>query len=286
MTGQALRTRAAARAALVLALALGAPLAAPTPAAAEFTFKRVRPPAPGSTARRIDIQIEPQPAAAPRAPAPAAPQEVSARTAPAVPSGAAQQSWFWSSVSPALAPVPGRFQQAARVAARPPEASGVRAPQLQTLQRIVSRHGREILRHSVGTRVSPALVLALISVESAGRVDAVSSANAQGLMQLIPDTAARFGVTDTRDPDQNIRGGVAYLDWLMGEFHGDPVLALAGYNAGEGAVRRHEGVPPYAETRAYVPKVMAAWAVARRLCITPPDLPGDGCVFQTQLASN
>jgi soluble lytic murein transglycosylase-like protein len=103
-------------------------------------------------------------------------------------------------------------------------------------------------------------------------------------MQLIPATAERFGVSDTTDPGQNIKGGVAYLNWLMEEFGNDPVLALAAYNAGEGAVRRHGGVPPYAETRAYVPKVLAAWNVAKRLCITTPQLPGDGCVFQTQLA--
>ena len=270
------------------ALALS-PAYVPTPAEAEFTFKRVSPPSAGSTARRINIQIDPAEqarAAAPRPLPPVIHGNTDPGTAPAVQSGSEMQSWFWSAVSPAIGHVPGRFQTATRVAARPPEASGVRAPQLQTLQRIVSRHGREILRHSVGTRVSPALVLALISVESAGRVDAVSSANAQGLMQLIPATAERFGVSDIRNPDQNIRGGVAYLNWLMNEFEGDPVLALAGYNAGEGAVRRHEGVPPYAETRAYVPKVLAAWSVARRLCITPPELPGDGCVFQTELASN
>jgi soluble lytic murein transglycosylase-like protein len=127
--------------------------------------------------------------------------------------------------------------------------------------------------------VSPALVLAVIAVESGGNAAAVSSAGATGLMQLMPDTASRFGVTESTDPVQNIRGGVAYLDWLMGEFGNDAVLALAGYNAGEGAVMKNAGVPPYAETRGYVPKVLAAWRVARGLCRTPPDLPGDGCVF-------
>jgi soluble lytic murein transglycosylase-like protein len=105
-------------------------------------------------------------------------------------------------------------------------------------------------------------------------------------MQLIPATAARFGVTDARDPVQNIRGGVSYLDWLMGEFGGDPVLALAAYNAGEGAVRRNGGVPPFAETRAYVPKVLAAWNVARQMCTIPPQLPGDGCVFRAPFSDS
>ena len=78
---------------------------------------------------------------------------------------------------------------------------------------------------------------------------------------------------------QNIKGGVAYLDWLMKEFDRDPVMVLAAYNAGENAVKKNSGVPPYAETRAYVPKVLAAWTVARGLCLTPPELVTDGCVF-------
>ena len=98
-------------------------------------------------------------------------------------------------------------------------------------------------------------------------------------MQLIPETAARFGVQDRFDPAQNIAGGVAYLNWLMATFSGDPLMVLAGYNAGEGAVTRHNGVPPFAETRAYVPKVLAAWQVARSLCLRPPLSFQDGCVI-------
>jgi len=98
-------------------------------------------------------------------------------------------------------------------------------------------------------------------------------------MQLMSATAARFGVTDSMNPADNIKGGVAYLAWLMKHFDNDPILVLAGYNAGEGSVRDNAGVPPYAETRAYVPKVLAAWKVARGLCLTPPDLMTDGCVF-------
>ena len=100
-------------------------------------------------------------------------------------------------------------------------------------------------------------------------------------MQLMPDTAERFGVQDAFEPEDNIRGGVAYLDFLMKEFDHDPILVLAGYNAGEGAVKSHEGVPPFVETRDYVPKVLAAYAVARGLCKTPPELITDGCVFST-----
>lgn len=257
--------------------------------AGDFTFKRVKPPSSNSS-RRITVQITEAdrpvrpaaPMAAPRPSEPQVPDTATARSTPSVPvDQGALQEWFWTAVSPNIAPEAGRFLKAARVAARPPDASGIRAPSLSHLQGIARSHGDEILRHSVGTRVSPALVLALISVESAGRTNATSSAGARGLMQLIPATAERFGVSNITDPGQNIRGGVAYLDWLMGEFGNDPVLALAGYNAGEGAVRRHEGVPPYSETRAYVPKVLAAWNVARLMCKTPPTMPGDGCVFET-----
>jgi len=105
-------------------------------------------------------------------------------------------------------------------------------------------------------RLSPDLVLAVIEAESAFNPNALSPKNAQGLMQLIPDTAERFGVTNVWDPEQNIRGGMAYLRWLMKHFDGDVVLVLAAYNAGEGAVKRHNGVPPYAETEAYVSRIL------------------------------
>jgi soluble lytic murein transglycosylase-like protein len=124
------------------------------------------------------------------------------------------------------------------------------------------------------------LVLAVIAVESGGRADAVSPKGAAGLMQLIPATAARFGVGDSAVPAQNIQGGVAYLDWLMGQFDRDPLMVLAAYNAGEGAVSANDGIPPYAETRDYVPKVLAAWTVAQGLCASPPMLVTDPCVFK------
>ncbi len=273
--------------ALVGALFLALPA---TQANAQFTFKRVRPPEAGAT-NRINIQIEQETFDAQSAPRPDRPQDPDvavARTTPSNPQVGRgdPQTWFWSAISPTIAPTPGRFLKAAQVAARPPDGSGILAPSLAQLQAIAKLHGPEILARSVGTRVSPALVLALISVESGGRVTAVSNKGATGLMQLIPATAERFGITDARDPAQNIRAGVAYLDWLMEEFGNDPVLALAGYNAGEGAVRRHEGVPPFNETRAYVPKVLAAWNVARMMCSTPPELPGDGCVFNPTLTGS
>jgi hypothetical protein len=86
-----------------------------------------------------------------------------------------------------------------------------------------------------------------------------SHRNAQGLMQLIPETAERFAVADAFDPIQNVRGGVRYLRWLLSYFRGDVVLTLAAYNAGEGAVDRFRGVPPYAETMAYVARIRALY---------------------------
>ncbi|MCW4453817.1 lytic transglycosylase domain-containing protein [Flavobacterium sp. MXW15] len=103
--------------------------------------------------------------------------------------------------------------------------------------------------------VEEAVVRAVIHAESAFNPTALSRAGAQGLMQLMPPTARRFGVTDSYDASQNIRGGVQYLSWLLKRFNGNLTLAAAGYNAGEGAVDRHGGVPPYRETQYYVQRV-------------------------------
>lgn len=105
-------------------------------------------------------------------------------------------------------------------------------------------------------RVDPALVTAIIRQESGFRPCAVSSKNAQGLMQLIPETQRRFGVRNPCDPVDNIRGGVAYLNWLLRHFNGNVALALAGYNAGEKAVEKYQGIPPYRETQNYVRSIM------------------------------
>ena len=103
--------------------------------------------------------------------------------------------------------------------------------------------------------VDPDLVKAVIEVESSRDMRAKSHKGAMGLMQLIPDTAKRFGVDDPWDPRQNIRGGIRYLQYLLSYFAGDVDLVLAAYNAGENAVDRHGGVPPYRETRNYIRKV-------------------------------
>ncbi|NVZ08344.1 transglycosylase SLT domain-containing protein [Allochromatium humboldtianum] len=111
-------------------------------------------------------------------------------------------------------------------------------------------------------RLNPDVVLAVIQVESNFNPKAQSHKQAQGLMQLIPDTARRFGVADPWDARQNIDGGMAYLRWLLDHFNGDLRLALAGYNAGEQAVRRHGGVPPYKETQGYVRKIARVLGVS------------------------
>jgi soluble lytic murein transglycosylase-like protein len=113
----------------------------------------------------------------------------------------------------------------------------------------------EIAQAALEHGVDPALVRAVMHAESAFRPNVVSHKGAQGLMQLIPATAERFGVQDAFDPAQNINAGTRYLAWLLRRFDGDVQLAAAGYNAGEGAVDRFKGVPPYEETQRYVERV-------------------------------
>lgn len=259
-------------AAMAVVLCAGTPGLSDSPAPfPEFEAKRIKPPSSGSDKRRITVQID----SAEEVAAPVPTEEGDTTANPQ-----ARYGWFWDRVSPGLAEAgAGRLETAMGILAGSQQK--VSAPRMQALQDIAKLRGIDILTATVDTKVSPALVLAVIAVESAGREDALSPAGAQGLMQLMPATAARFGVQNSFVARQNIVGGVKYLDWLMGEFDGDPLLVLAGYNAGEGAVRKHEGVPPFAETRDYVPKVLAAFQVARGLCMTPPVLASDGCVFAT-----
>jgi len=107
--------------------------------------------------------------------------------------------------------------------------------------------------------LDPHLVLAVIAAESAFDRTAVSPKGAQGLMQLMPGTATRFGVSNAFDAEQNLRGGMTYLAWLLEQFRGDLDLALAGYNAGERAVEQYRGIPPYQETQEYVRRIRAVY---------------------------
>jgi hypothetical protein len=118
-----------------------------------------------------------------------------------------------------------------------------------------SAYSSEIRTAASEFGVEEAIVRAIIHAESAYRPNAISHAGAQGLMQLIPATASRFGVADPFDPSQNIRGGVRYLAWLMKRYSSNLTLVAAAYNAGEGAVDRNGGVPPYSETQRYVQRV-------------------------------
>ena len=123
---------------------------------------------------------------------------------------------------------------------------------------------RVILASARQHRLDPLLVKAVMLTESAGRPRARSPQGAIGLMQLMPATARRFGV-DPHQPAQNVAGGARYLRWLLDRYGGNVALALAGYNAGEGAVDRHGGIPPYRETRDYVWRVRATHAALGRI---------------------
>ena len=111
------------------------------------------------------------------------------------------------------------------------------------------------------------LLASVVHAESSGQVHAVSRAGAEGLMQLMPSTAASLGVKDSFAPEQNIRGGTAYLDALLTRYHNDIALALAAYNAGPAAVDHYHGVPPYAETRAYVARVIREFNRRKRAAL-------------------
>ncbi|GAA4783269.1 lytic transglycosylase domain-containing protein [Lysobacter hankyongensis] len=124
-----------------------------------------------------------------------------------------------------------------------------------TLRLNIDAYAAEIRAAATRHGVDEAIVRAIIHAESSFNPNARSRVGAEGLMQLMPPTARRFGVGNSYDPAQNIHGGVQYLAWLLKRYNGDLTLAAAGYNAGEGAVDRYKGVPPYSETRRYVERV-------------------------------
>ena len=117
-----------------------------------------------------------------------------------------------------------------------------------------------LVQQNAGTwQVDPALVKAVIANESGFNANATSGVGAQGLMQLMPDTAASLGVRDAYDPVQNVAGGTRYLRGLLDRFHGNVRLAVAAYNAGPGAVEKYGDVPPFSETQNYVQNVLASY---------------------------
>jgi soluble lytic murein transglycosylase-like protein len=147
---------------------------------------------------------------------------------------------------PAPAPPPAVAEvKPASIVATPESSKAVR------FSPVIEQVAREV-------QLSPKLLHAVIAVESGYEPSAVSRKGAQGLMQLMPSTAQRFGVRNAFDPQQNVRGGALYLKWLLDYFRGDLALALAGYNAGELAVvKAGYKIPPITETLDYVPKVLA-----------------------------
>jgi soluble lytic murein transglycosylase-like protein len=151
-----------------------------------------------------------------------------------------------------IKPAPGRFEDVRNVGCYGTCIKGVDW-QATPLKR--SEYREEIRAAAAVHGVDEALVRAIMHAESWFNPAAVSHAGAQGLMQLMPATQARFGVADPFDPLANISAGVAYLAVLLDEFDNDWELAVAAYNAGETAVRRHAGIPPFAETREYVRRI-------------------------------
>lgn len=191
----------------------------------------------------------------------------------------AKFTWFWESHDP-KAPASAARWDAALATLRDRRGNGQR---ILTDERIrqISLKWRELIGAAARKHnVSELLLLAVVATESLGNEKAKSPKGAEGLMQLIPATAARFGVVDSFDPAQNINGGAAYLAFLLKKFDEDPVLALAGYNAGENAVVKHGGVPPFVETRDYVAKVFDVIAGAEALCLVPLKTPRDTCLWR------
>jgi soluble lytic murein transglycosylase-like protein len=138
----------------------------------------------------------------------------------------------------------------------------------EVMEEVSGPEGTDLRELAVATArkhgLDPELVLAVVGVESAFQPDAVSPKGAQGLMQLMPGTADSLGVEDAFDPGQNLDGGVRHLGSLLTLYDGDLSRALAAYNAGEGAVARHRGIPPFRETREYVKRVLERYRKAKR----------------------
>jgi len=130
---------------------------------------------------------------------------------------------------------------------------------------------RIIFEAGVREGVDPRLIHAVIWQESKYKPMAVSHAGAQGLMQLMPATAKRFKCEDRNDPTQNVAAGTKYLRWLLKRFDGDVTLALAGYNAGEGSVDKHDGVPPFNETQNYVRIITRRYGKTYHPTLTPEE---------------
>ena len=163
----------------------------------------------------------------------------------------------------AIAPTAAHAELMNRVAAfvNPPDFPTSGDPKIDEM---IYRAGQEY-------GVDPRLLHAVVLQESRYRPDAESYAGAQGLMQLMPATAKRFKCEDRKDPQQNIEAGAKYLRWLLKRFDGNVQLALAGYNAGEGAVDKYEGIPPYEQTKTYVKKIVGNYGKTHHPVLKPEE---------------
>ncbi len=191
-----------------------------------------------------------------------------------------RHAWFWQEMDPGLGAGGAERWGAAVDLLRARRQAGTALVSRSRLERVAERWASDVQAVARRHGISEALILAVIAVESSGNTHAVSPKGATGLMQLMPATGRRFGVTDRTNPAQNLAGGTAYLDLLLKRFRGDALLALAAYNAGENAVDRNGGVPPYAETRDYVVLVLDAVAGVERLCASPQIGPRDRCALR------
>ena len=159
-----------------------------------------------------------------------------------------------------------------RLVLRNPDACCLRNPGQSAAFALQQSYGPAILREAQSNGIDPYLVAAIIAVESNHNPMARSSKGAIGLMQVLPETALRYGIGNIAVPDNNIRAGVSYLHDLLAMFDGNLSLVLAAYNAGENAVIRHGNrIPPYPETRNYVPRVLKKYKELRGVGLDKTD---------------
>lgn len=159
----------------------------------------------------------------------------------------------------AIETTPGGFSAALAQALNPPGPPVADAGAAAAAAPVPAEQIESLVQHNAGIwQVDPALIKSVIANESSFNANATSATGAQGLMQLMPETAASLGVRNPYDPAQNVAGGTRYLRSLLDRFKGDTRLAVAAYNAGPGAVEKYGDVPPYAETQNYVQNVLGS----------------------------
>ena len=238
-------------------------------------------PFPAVPAANEDAKQEPRPSIPAETTKPAAPEALRPATVPEVPKPQAATAPAPAPAAPAAIALPSPPPSAPSPAAPAATSTSDRFEQLRKAADMLievnaalgaprSPYGQIIYDIAVRHSINPQLVAALIHVESAFNPRAVSRKGAYGLMQLLPETGRRFGVRRKRDlltPVKNLEAGVSYLKWLTERFGGDMQKSLAAYNAGEGAVDRFGGIPPYHETQQYVQRIFGL------LGITLPDPP-------------